>query len=427
MHSHPTILLIGTLDTKQVELGRVREAIVQLGAAVLVLDASVGGAASQDGADFSAGIVAAAAGTSIAELAGLSRGDAVAIMQRGVTAVTTDLVRDGRVDGALCVGGAGAHLAAAAFQQLEIGFPKLIVSPLASGMRQFEPYTGLRDVAVMHTVADIAGVNELIDKVYRQAAGYIVGAARAMQEVQADGSASSGLPMVAASMNGNTTPAVTRARDALSDAGYDLVAFHANGAGGRAMESLVAAGHFEAVLDFTTTELCFYELGGLMDPGPTRMEAAGQMALPQVLVPGCIDFITTGRYEEAEREYAGRRLYRHNPELTLVRLEAAEMGRLGETFARKASAARGPVAVCVPMRGFSLADSEGGPFWDPDADLEFVAALQAGVAPHVQVELVDAHVNDPSFVDVVVENLLSMEDRPPAAASPERGGGDVIR
>jgi uncharacterized protein (UPF0261 family) len=424
--SHPTILLIGTLDTKTAELGRVEQAIEQLGADVLLLDASVSGAASDGSAAFGSGAVAAEAGTTLAELARMNRGDAVAIMQRGVAAVATQLAREGRIDGALCVGGAGAHLAGAAFQELDIGFPKLIVSPLASGMRRFEPYTGLRDVAVMHTVADVAGVNGLIDKVYRQAAGYIVGAARAMQELEADESASSGRPMVAASMNGNTTAAVTRARDALADAGYDLVAFHANGAGGRAMESLVLGGHFTAVLDFTTTELCFYELGGLMDPGPTRMEAAGRMALPQVLVPGCIDFITTGRYEEAQLEYGNRRLYRHNPELTLVRLDGAEMGRLGQVFARKASAARGPVAVCVPMRGFSLADREGGPFWDPAADLEFVTALQLGVAPNVHVELVDAHVNDPSFVDVVVEHLLSMEHRPPAAASPERGGGDVI-
>lgn len=427
MLSRPTILLIGTLDTKLVELGRVKQAIEHLGAEVLLLDASVGGVAGDGVAAYGADSVAAAAGTTLTDLAGLDRGDAVALMQRGVTAVATQLAREGRIDGALCVGGAGAHLAGAAFQQLDIGFPKLIVTPLASGMRQFEPYTGLRDVAVLHTVADVAGVNELIDKVYRQAAGYIVGAAQAMQELEADESANSGRPMVAASMNGNTTPAVTRARVALSEAGYDLVAFHANGAGGRAMESLVLAGHFTAVLDFTTTELCFHELGGLMDPGPTRMEAAGQMALPQVLVPGCIDFITTGRYEDAEREFGGRRLYRHNPELTLVRLNTVEMGRLGETFARKASAARGPVAVYVPTRGFSVPDSEDGPFWDPEADGEFVTALQAGVGPNVHLQLVDAHVNDPSFADVVVENLLSMEDRPRAAASPERGDGVVIR
>ena len=192
-------------------------------------------------------------------------------------------------------------------------------------MRTFEPYTGLRDVAVMHTVVDVAGVNELVDKVYRQAAGYIVGAVRAMHELAPLARSASSAARGRLDEREHH-PGVTHAKEALERAGYDLVVFHANGAGGRAMEDLVRASHFDAVLDFTTTELCFQELGGLMDAGPTRMEAAGQMGLPQVLVPGCIDFITTGRYEDAEREFPGRRLYRHNPELTLVRLGATRCG-----------------------------------------------------------------------------------------------------
>jgi uncharacterized protein (UPF0261 family) len=416
----PSILLIGTFDTKHVELSRVRWALEALGADVITLDASVGGGPPAPDVTFGADQVAAAAGTSLAQLADQDRGDAVATMQGGVTALASELAADGRIDGALCVGGAGTHLAGLAFQKLDIGFPKLIVTPLASGMRTFEPYTGLRDVAVMHTVVDVAGVNELVDKVYRQAAGYIVGAVRAMHELAPQPRSATVRPLVAASMNGNTTPAVTRAKEALERAGYDLVAFHANGAGGRAMEDLVRASHFDAVMDFTTTELCFQELGGLMDAGPTRMEAAGQMGLPQVLVPGCIDFITTGRYEDAEREFPGRRLYRHNPELTLVRLNASEMRSVGEVFARKASAAQGPVAICIPTRGFSVPDSEGGPFWDADADFEFIAAVRDGVSPSVQVELVDAHVNDDAFADVVVDTLLSLVEPLTAAASTER-------
>ncbi len=419
----PTILLIGTFDTKHVELSRVKQAIEGLGGDVVTLDASVGGDTSDAGVSHSAERVAAAAGTTLADLGAMDRGDAVGVMQRGVAEVTAELAREGRIDGALCVGGAGAHLAGVAFQQLDIGFPKLIVTPLASGMRTFQAYTGLRDVAVMHTVVDVAGVNELVDKVYRQAAGYIVGAVRAMDELAPEPAVDASRPLVAASMNGNTTPGVTHAKEALERAGYDVVAFHANGAGGRAMEDLVLARHFDAVLDYTTTELCFQELGGLMDAGPTRMEAAGQVGVPQVLVPGCIDFITTGRYEDAEREFRGRSLYRHNPELTLVRLTAREMRNVGEVFARKASASRGPVAVCVPTRGFSVPDSEGGPFWDAEADFEFITALREGASPNVHVELVEAHVNDDAFADVVVETLLSLVDRLPAAASTERSDG----
>jgi uncharacterized protein (UPF0261 family) len=422
-----SILLIGTFDTKHVELRRVKQAIEDLGANVITLDASVGGVPSDVAVTHRADDVARAAGTSLAELAALARGDAVEAMRRGVAVVTADLARERRIDGALCVGGAGVHLAGAAFQQLEIGFPKLIVTPLASGKRHFEPFTGLRDVAVMHTVVDVAGVNHLVDRVYRQAAGYIIGAARAMRELPPHAAAETARPLVAASMNGNTTPAVTRARQALDNAGYDVVAFHANGAGGRAMEDLVLARHFDAVLDFTTTELCFQVVGGLMDAGPSRMEAAGEVGVPQVLVPGCIDFITTGRYEEAVREFPGRSLYRHSPELTLVRLTAAEMRSVGEVFARKASAARGLVAVCIPTRGFSVPDSEGGAFWDMQADFEFITALRAGVSRNVRVELVEAHVNDDAFADLVVEIFLSMADRPPAAAVTEGSDGDVVR
>jgi uncharacterized protein (UPF0261 family) len=247
-----------------------------------------------------------------------------------------------------------------------------------------------------------------------------VGAVQAMDEVAPAGSSGDGRPMVAASMNGNTTPAVNAARAELEAAGYDVVAFHANGAGGRAMEDLVSAQHFAAVLDYTTTELGFHLVGGLMDPGPTRMEAAGRAGIPQVLVPGCVDFVTTGRYDEAERAFPGRRLYRHNPELTLVRLDAAEMRRMGEVFALKASAAEGPVAICVPTQGFSVPDSEGGPFWDAEADFEFIAALQANASSRVHIQLVDAHINDEAFVHVAVEALLSMLARPAVGTATKR-------
>jgi uncharacterized protein (UPF0261 family) len=226
-------------------------------------------------------------------------------------------------------------------------------------------------------------------------------------------------------MNGNTTPAVTRARELLDE--FELVAFHANGSGGRAMEALIEDGDFDAVLDFTTTELGGHEIGGLMDPGPERMQAAGRAALPQVLVPGCIDFITCGRYEETEREFPGRPLYRHNPELTLVRLNSQEMRRLGKIFATKANSARGPTAVCVPARGFSVPDSEGGPFWDPEADLAFIAALRDHLSPDVVLEVVDAHINDPAFVDIAVGVLRSITGSGGIAGAREESLADVVR
>jgi uncharacterized protein (UPF0261 family) len=329
------------------------------------------------------------------------------------------------VDGALCVAGAGAHLVGPAFQRLPLGFPKLILTPLASGSRVFEPFIGVRDVAILHSVADVAGVNAITSKIYNQAAGYIVGAARAASTNQGLAESPNGKPTLAVSMNGNTTPAINRARRLLDE--FELVAFHANGTGGRAMEELMSSGTFTAVLDFTTTELAGHIVGGLMDPGPSRMERAGQLGLPQVLVPGCLDFITCGRLDEAKAQFPNRVYYPHNPELTLVRLTAEEMGELGRVFADKANSATGPTLICVPTEGFSMPDCEGGEFWDPAADSRFIAELKKRLSPQVDLKLVDAHINDAHFVDVVVGALRSTIGRRATAAATEGKPLDVVR
>jgi uncharacterized protein (UPF0261 family) len=241
----------------------------------------------------------------------------------------------------------------------------------------------------------------------------VVGAARAVY----NGTRSEQWPpTVAVSMNGNTTPAVARAIEELEQRGLSCVSFHANGVGGRAMENFIASGQAVAVLDYTTTELGARVLGGLMDPGPTRMEAAGRAGIPQVLVPGCVDFITSGRWASTDKEFPGRVLFAHNPELTLVRLNKQEMALLGRMFAEKANLAVGPTVICVPLRGFSVPDSEGGAFWDPEADEAFVETLRHDAADHVAIELIDAHVNSTEFVTVVVEQLLMLLERTSASS-----------
>lgn len=405
-----SVLVIGTLDTKRDEIVFLSSAIVDAGAQPVLLDSSV--AAGEVEVPFpmiARAEVALASGSTIEAITRLPRGEAVGQMQVGVSELTQALVARDRVQGAICIGGAGAYLAGPAFQRLDVGFPKMVVSPLASGLRQFEPYVGLRDVAVMHSVADIAGINAITEPVYRSAAGYIAGAARTYARVKDQGElpAATG-PTVAISMNGNTTKAMDRGRARLEEAGYTPVIFHANGVGGRALEDLVGSGHAEAVLDFTTTELAADLVGGLMVAGPERMEGAGRKGVPQVLVPGCVDFITCGTWEASETEFPGRTMFRHNPELTLVRLTAEEMAELGTIFARKANAASGPTAILVPMGGFSVPDVEGGPFWDPPADRAFLDALQAEIRPEVKVEVWDSHINDPDFADAAVDTLITL-------------------
>jgi uncharacterized protein (UPF0261 family) len=265
-------------------------------------------------------------------------------------------------------------------------------------------FVGTRDVVVMHSVCDIIGINPVSEPVFRQAAGAIVGMVGAASR-SSDGWSGRYL---AATMNGNTTEAVSRIRSVMSRSGVELVIFHANGTGGRAMERAIGDGRFDGVLDFTTTELSGEKFGGMMGSGPDRMEVAGRRGIPQVLVPGCIDMLTDGRFEDVSLRYPGRRLYRHNPELTLVRLDREDMADMGRVFARKALSATGPTRVVVPLGGLSIPDSPGGVFWDPEADSAFVEALREDLDGAVGLECVDAHINSVEFTDRVIFHLTEL-------------------
>jgi uncharacterized protein (UPF0261 family) len=399
------VLLIGTLDTKGDEIAFVADELAAAGCRPVVLDSGILGEPGWLGADFPREAVATAAGTTLKQLAKLPRGDALALMAGGVKEIALALAADGRIEGALCIGGAGVSLAVPAFEALGHGFPKLLVTPLASGQRRFAAFVGTADTAVMHSVADIMGINDVTEPVFVEAAGFVAGAVHARRRLtRRDGRAHGYL--VAASMNGNTTPALMYAKQELAARGVELVTFHANGTGGRAMEQLAERHLFRAVVDYTTTELAGEAVGGLMSAGPTRMEVAGRLGIPQVLVPGCLDLITTGRYEETVASWPERLLYRHNPEFTLVRLTHDEMAMLGRIFAEKANRAIGPVRICVPLNGFSVPNHPDGPFWDPDADLAFITALEQSVSPRIAVDALEAHINDVRFVDHVVDVLM---------------------
>ena len=338
-----------------------------------------------------------------------SRGAAVELMERGIRAVSLRLWLEGRLDGVLCLGGAeGALLGAAAMHALPVGVPKLIVSPTASGRRPFGPFVGESDVLVMHSVVDILGLNPIARAVFDNAAAAVVGMARdAGRPLQDLGGSSVGITML-----GHTTPAVMRIRTALEAAGHEPVVFHANGVGGPAMEKLAAAGALAGVVDYTLSELANSLLNGLHATGPDRLRVAGAHGLPQVVVPGCVDFFNQGARETVPAEYRDRKSYYHNPVATLVRLEPDEMAELGRTVAERLNEARGPVHVLAPTLGFSLADVEGGDLWYPEADAAFLDALGAALRSDIPLELAETHVNDPAFADRVAERYLSLASAP---------------
>jgi uncharacterized protein (UPF0261 family) len=379
---------------------------VAFGAEPVIVDSGILGEAEGCAPDVSRYDVAREAGLDLDEIrAAGSRGRAVELMERGVRAVVLRLWLEGRLDGALCLGGAeGALLGAAAMQALPVGVPKLIVSPSASGRRPFGPFVGETDTLVMHSVVDILGLNPIARAVFDNAAAAVVGMARrAGKPVRDLGAGTVGITML-----GHTTPAVMRIRETLAEAGQEPVIFHANGVGGPAMEGLAAAGALAGVIDYTLSELANSLMDGLHATGPERLRVAGEQGLPQVVVPGCVDFFNQGAPATVPERYRGRKRYYHNPVATLVRLEAGEMAELGGIVAERLNVARGPVRVVAPTRGFSLADVEGGELWDPDADAAFLEALASALRPDIPFEPVETHINDPALADLVAGRYLSL-------------------
>jgi uncharacterized protein (UPF0261 family) len=402
----PGIALIGTLDTKGAEIAYVRDRLLALGTRPLVVDSGILGEADGCEADVPREEVARAAGHELdAVRAAGSRGAAVALMLEGVRAVVLRAYAEGRIAGVLCLGGAeGALLGAAAMHALPVGVPKLIVSPSASGRRPFGPFVGEGDVTVMHSVIDILGVNEIARAIFDNAAAAIAGmvlqAGHPVVEL--------GERCVGVTMLGQTTPGVMRVRDALVEAGHEPVIFHANGVGGPAMESLIEAGALAGVVDYTLSELANSLLDGIHATGPDRLRVAGRHGIPQVVVPGCVDFFNQGPRDTVPERYRDRKSYFHNPVATLVRLDADEEATLGRDVAERLNEATGPVHVVAPTRGFSLADVEGGDLWDPEADRAFLDALGEALRDDIPYETIDAHVDDAAFADVVAARYLTL-------------------
>jgi uncharacterized protein (UPF0261 family) len=283
---------------------------------------------------------------------------------------------------------------------LPFGLPKVMVSTKASG--DVGPYVGTRDIVMFHSVTDIMGLNLLLRRVLANAAGAVVGMLNMDVEDMAP------RPTVGLTAFGVTTAAAMRCRQLLGEAGFETMVFHANGTGGRAMEELVAEGAFQAILDLTTTELPDELCGGKQSAGPGRLEAAGAHALPQVVAPGAMDMVNFGPPETVPARYAGRRFYRHNPNTTLMRTTAEENTTLGRWLGEKLARARGPVALLLPLRGFSEYDREGGVFWDPEADRAFVEAAVAAAGGGIEIQHLDLHINDPAFADRAVATLLRL-------------------
>ena len=324
-------------------------------------------------------------------------------MASAAAALVRRLHDEGRCDGVLAAGGSGnTAIATSAMQALPVGVPKLMVSTVAAGNTR--DYIGAGDVALMASVTDIAGINSISGRILANAAAAMAGMVDApppkLQQERA---------LIAATMFGVTTPAVTSARETLEERGYEVLVFHATGAGGRALEALAEARLVSGVLDLTTTELADDLVGGVLSAGPDRLTAAGAAGLPQVIAPGALDMVNFGPPATVPERYAGRLFFEHNPTVTLMRTTAAEMAELGGRIGRKAAAATGPAEVFWPERGVSALDADGLAFWDPAADEACREALERELAAAGRnLRRVDAHINDPAFATAMADRLHQM-------------------
>jgi len=401
------VLLIGTLDTKGAEFQFVRDWLHAAGVGTLVLDAGVLGAPHFP-PDIGREQVYAAAGTSLEVVVrAADRGKAVEAAAKGVARIVLDLHAQGQVDGVLGLGGsAGTTIATAAMRALPFGVPKLMVSTLASG--QVKPYVGVRDVMLLHSVVDISGLNRISRTVLTNAAHALIGMVQGSGfRVQGSGFRSQEeKPLIAATMFGVTTPCVEASRKIMEQNGYEVLVFHATGTGGMTMESFIADGLIRGVLDLTTTELADELVGGILTAGRDRLTAAGLLGVPQVISVGALDMVNFGPPETVPEKFRSRRFYPHNPTVTLMRTTPDENDRLGKEIAEKASAAQGPTAILVPLRGVSAIDKEGQPFWWPEADQALFQSLRNWISPHVELIELDLHINDPAFAEAAAATLL---------------------
>jgi uncharacterized protein (UPF0261 family) len=397
----PTVVLLGTLDTKGVEYAFLRDRVREHDVEVLVVDSGIYDPVGLE-PDITRDEVARAGGADVGALAQAGdRGAAVSTMATGAGEVVTRLHDEGRLDGILALGGSGgSSIATQAMRALPIGVPKLMVSTVASG--DTRPYVGAVDVTMMYSVVDISGVNRVSAQIMANAAGAIAGMAKAtMPQLESK-------PLVAATMFGVTTPCVTRARERLEELGYEVLVFHATGAGGQSLEALVRDGFLAGVLDATTTELADELVGGVLSAGPDRLEAAGAAGVPQVVSLGALDMVNFGPRESVPPQFEGRNLYVHNPTVTLMRTTADECAELGRQIGRKLSAAKGPTALFVPLKGVSMIDVAGQPFHDEAADEALFAALRVSLDSSVETHEVDTDINDPEFADAMADRLHAM-------------------
>jgi len=396
-----TTALLGALDTKGAEYRFVKQCIEARGHQTLLIDVGVLDPPLLE-PDISRGEVAKAAGVDLQALVvGRDRGQAVAAMSRGAARLVPRLHAEGRFDGIMALGGGGgSSVACAAMRALPLGVPKVMVSTVAG--TDVSGYVDVADIVMVPSIVDVAGINRISREIFAKAAGAVCG----MLETEVP--PGEDRPLIVASMFGNTTVCVEAAKRILEEAGYEVLVFHCTGNGGRTMESLVAAGRIAGVADITTTEWADELVGGVLSAGPERLTAAARHGVPAIVTPACMDMVNFWAPETVPEKFTDRRFYPHNPNITLMRTTPEECAQLGRIMAERLGESTGPVSVLFPLRGLSMIDARGEPFWWPEADQALLQALKDHLRDDIPLIEMDCNVNEPEFSRCCAETLLKM-------------------
>lgn len=395
------IVVIGTMDTKGLEIAYLGEQIRAAGYRALLMDVGAR-AQSTIAADIPVEKVVAAIGEKIETIRAMPRGEAVEQICRAAAVCLDRIFKDGDAHGIIGVGGSGGTtICCAAMRALPYGVPKFMVSTLASGNTRW--HVDISDIVMIPSLLDIGGLNPMLKMVLNNAAQGIAGAVQGHEPYTA-----SGKKVVSLTMYGTTTPGVSRARHVVEAAGLEPWVFHASGIGGRTMEALMAMGRIDAVMDMTLAEVGAHLVGGLHDAGPDRLKTAAELGLPQVIVPGAADTIVLPPRDQVPEKFRARTLNFHNPTMTTMRTTPEENTAIASFIADKLNPAKGPVCVMLPLGGVSSIDRPGKIFYDPEANDALFTTLKSSLAPHIDIVEDTHHLDDPEFAERVGKKMVEM-------------------
>ncbi len=400
------ILMLGCFDTKGEDFSFLRKCIIAQGERVITINTGVMGTTENFPVDFESDLVALEAGHSIIDLRREgNRGHAVEIMGIGAAKIVAKLIIEGRIKAAIGMGGGGGtYIALSAMQEIPLGMPKLCLTTLAA--KDLSRQIGSKDITLMPSIVDVAGLNSISKLLIRQAAAAICAMAKVTNTEE-----NATLGSIAISMFGNTSACVDKCSELLRKQGYEVLAFHANGVGGRTMEALIREGCFDAVLDITTTELADELCGGICSAGPDRLNAAAELSIPQVVVPGCLDMVNFAQLDTVPEQYKSREFYSWAPDVTLMRTNKEENKILGERLAHKINRSTAAVTILLPTKGISQIDAEGDVFYRPEINQILFDTIKQNVKATVNVIEVDEHINDEKFSRKAVRVLLDMIEK----------------